>query len=94
MADSIPPAQRAPIVGEDAESIKEKDARSSDASSHRGEFLAENQHVLPTGKDFNGTRDDGKIEITEEDCESELGFAFTEKKKWVSCLLHLESKNS
>jgi hypothetical protein len=85
MADTVPPVRHARMAG-DAESVKEKDTRSSDTSSHRGPFPAENQHVLPTEKDFHGhgTGDGDKIEITEEDCEGELGFHFSETKKWVS----------
>jgi hypothetical protein len=85
MADHVPPTQHARIAG-DAESVKEKDTPSSDTSSHRGPFPAENQHVLPTGKDFHGhdLADGDKIEITEEDCEGELGFHFSNTKKWVS----------
>jgi hypothetical protein len=85
MADAIPRTHHVHMAG-DADSIKEKDERSSDSSSHRGPFPAENQHALPTEKDFHGGREDGKIEITEEDCEGELGFHFSEKKKWVSAI--------
>jgi hypothetical protein len=84
MAEHVPPAQHERLAG-DSESIKEKDVTSSDTSSQRGPFAAENQQVLPNEKDFQGGREDGKIEITEADCEGELGFSFSEKKKWVSC---------
>jgi hypothetical protein len=84
MAEHVPPTQRERIVG-DVDSVKEKDVTSSDTSSHRGRFPGENQQVMPTEKDFHNGRDDGKIEITEEDCEGELGFHFSEKKKWVCC---------
>ena len=44
----------------------------------------------PTAQDFAPTSEkggdflgDGKIELTEADCYDELGFGFTEKKKWT-----------
>lgn len=38
---------------------------------------------LPNKKGGGGLRDDGKYEITEEECEDRLGFSFPEWKKWT-----------
>ena len=51
---------------------------SDDSSNTKAEAASNNEKAFSGDDD-----DDDKIEITEEDCADELGFAFSEKKKWT-----------
>lgn len=83
------PPTRAPTGAMTDEEVKD----TSDSSS-RGEKAADDgKNINPaTGKPFHDV-DGDKIELTEEDCEDELGFAYPTWKKWT-ILTVCDSANS
>lgn len=77
--------RHAHIAGADSDSTKEKVSRESDNLSQSGLDALRAAHTNARLGKNDGVGVDGndKIEIQEEDCYDELGFAFPTWKKWT-----------
>jgi hypothetical protein len=86
--ENQPPLQHAHVAERSELDMKEK---GSDTSSHGERETQHNESIDPvTGQKLVDMPDD-KVELTEEDCYDELGFGFSESKKWLILTVWFQS---